>query len=131
MQSTFLPDAVMLAMTLTGFAGGSWVWCILDNLLSSLPLSRDLLLLTDGVQIELGCHILFCLLASRAEILPYVWEKWETWLTASLQIRAAEMLSAAVLMVNIHEPNCANIHVWCIAYSMLLSIPLCKGHPGI
>lgn len=63
------------------------------------------------MQIELGCQILFCLLASRAEIPPYVWEKWETWLTASVRIRAAEMLSAAVLVVNIHEPNSANIHV--------------------
>jgi len=72
-----------------------------------------------------------CLLASRAEAPPYVWKKWEIWLSARLQIRAAEMLSAAVLMVNIHEPKCANIHVWQIAYLMLLSIPLCKGHPGI
>lgn len=42
MQSTFLPDAAMLTLALTSFAGGSWVWCMLYNLLSSLPLMRDL-----------------------------------------------------------------------------------------
>lgn len=51
-----------------------------------------------------------CLPVSRVGIPLYVKEKWEIWLAARLQIRA-EMLLAAVLMVNIHEPKYASFRI--------------------
>lgn len=106
------------------------------NLVSLLLLTRELLLsllllllLLVEYKSNWAARIFFGLLYGRAGI-SLCLGKWETWIAARLQIRTAEMLPAAVLVVNIHDPKCANIHVWRIVYSMLLSLPLCKGHPG-
>lgn len=80
------------------------------NLVSLLLLNRELLLLLL-LQIEYksnwATRISFGLLSRRVGI-SLCLRKWETWIAARLQIRTAEILPRAVLVVNIHDPKFAN-----------------------